>query len=216
MIRSRADYKRYVRCDMRSRWGNRERPSLYERVSSWFVPAEWRFQLYLRRAEFRLNSSNRLVRSTLGTFWAIRAKRYGHKCGFVVAPNCFGPGLCLTHVGTVVVSPGARFGANCRVQAGVNIGSFSRFDENWTPKNAPVFGDNAYIGPGAKAFGPITVGDNVALGANAVVSRDVPDNATVVGANRVLENHGSLNMIRYGDFSKAPADAYGRTTGRGW
>ena len=43
----------------------------------------------------------------------------------------------------------------------------------------PVIGDDVYIAPGAKLFGKIRVGDNVKIGANAVVHRDVPDNAVV-------------------------------------
>lgn len=45
---------------------------------------------------------------------------------------------------------------------------------------APVIGDNVYIGPGAKIFGAIHIGNNVRIGANCVVFEDVPDNATVV------------------------------------
>ena len=45
---------------------------------------------------------------------------------------------------------------------------------------APTIGDNVYIGPGAKIFGAIHIGNNVRIGANCVVFEDVPDNATVV------------------------------------
>ena len=44
----------------------------------------------------------------------------------------------------------------------------------------PVIGDNVYIGPGAKIFGGIKVGNNVRIGANCIVFQDIPDNATVV------------------------------------
>jgi serine O-acetyltransferase len=46
---------------------------------------------------------------------------------------------------------------------------------------APSIGSNVYIGPGAKLFGDICVGDNVVIGANAVVNRDIPNNVTVAG-----------------------------------
>jgi serine O-acetyltransferase len=45
----------------------------------------------------------------------------------------------------------------------------------------PKIGNNVYIGCGAKLIGGITVGDNVIIGANAVVVKDVPSNCTVVG-----------------------------------
>jgi serine O-acetyltransferase len=46
---------------------------------------------------------------------------------------------------------------------------------------APVIGNNVDIGAGAKLLGRITIGDNVLIGANAVVIRDVPSNSIAVG-----------------------------------
>jgi serine O-acetyltransferase len=51
---------------------------------------------------------------------------------------------------------------------------------------APVFGNNVDIGTGAKILGPIRIGDNVLIGANAVVIRDVPDNSIAVGVPAVV------------------------------
>lgn len=51
---------------------------------------------------------------------------------------------------------------------------------------APIVGNNVYIGAGAKVLGNVKLGDGCIVGANAVVTRDIPANATVVGANRVL------------------------------
>ena len=60
----------------------------------------------------------------------------------------------------------------------------------------PTVGDNVYIGPGAKMFGKIVIGNNVAIGANAVVTRDVPENAVVVGIPaRVISFEGSKGYI---------------------
>ena len=43
-------------------------------------------------------------------------------------------------------------------------------------QQAPVIGDNVYIAPGAKIIGGVTIGNNVEIGANAVVTHDIPDN----------------------------------------
>jgi serine O-acetyltransferase len=51
---------------------------------------------------------------------------------------------------------------------------------------APVIGDDVYIGAGARVMGDVRVGDGATIGANAVVTRDIPPGATVVGANRIL------------------------------
>ena len=53
---------------------------------------------------------------------------------------------------------------------------------------APVIEDDVYIGAGAKVLGGIRVGRGAIIGANAVVTRDVPAGATVVGANRILKS----------------------------
>jgi serine O-acetyltransferase len=51
---------------------------------------------------------------------------------------------------------------------------------------APKISNRLYIGAGAKILGPVTIGDDAVVGANAVVTKDVPAGATVVGANRIL------------------------------
>jgi len=48
-------------------------------------------------------------------------------------------------------------------------------------KGFPVIGNNVYIGPGAKIIGNVHIGNNVAIGANCVVTHDIPDNGVVVG-----------------------------------
>lgn len=121
--------------------------------------------------------------------------------------------MCINHSQSVIVNGLARVGSNCRINAGVNIGSFGKFisskdinaDEKETENNAPVIGDNVYIGPGAKIFGAISIGNNVAIGANAVVFKNVPENATVVGVpGKILPNKSSFDMVIYGDQMKCP------------
>jgi len=127
-------------------------------------------------------------------------ERYGYKLGFTIPLNVFGPGLCLCHVGTVIISAYSHFGSNARIHACVNIGNYSKFGDSWSSNNAPVFGNNVYIGPGAKIFGKIKIGDNVAIGANSVVTKDVPNHVTVVGSPaKVINQNGSENMVIYGD-----------------
>jgi serine O-acetyltransferase len=51
---------------------------------------------------------------------------------------------------------------------------------------APVIGDDVYIGAGARVLGDVRIGNGAVVGANAVVTRDIPPGTTVVGANRIL------------------------------
>jgi thymidylate kinase len=52
---------------------------------------------------------------------------------------------------------------------------------------APVIGNDVYIGAGARVLGDVRIGDGVTVGANAVVTRDIPAGVTVVGANRIVD-----------------------------
>jgi serine O-acetyltransferase len=92
-----------------------------------------------------------------------------------------GRNFVIDHFGAIVISGYARFGDNCRIRNGVCIGLAHADDPC-----APVIGNNVDIGAGAKLLGRITIGDNVLIGANAVVTRDVPSNSTAVGCPAVI------------------------------
>lgn len=79
--------------------------------------------------------------------------------------QCFSGGLRINHYGLIVVNPNAKIGEWCDIHQGVNIG------QNIEPGSAPCIGNHVWIGPGAKLFGAIRIGDNVMIGANAVVNR---------------------------------------------
>jgi serine O-acetyltransferase len=84
-----------------------------------------------------------------------------------------GPGFFIAHFGGVFVGPGVVAGPNLTLSQGVTVG---------VEKGAcPRLGDWVYLAPGAKVFGPVTMGDRSAAGANAVVTRDVAPGITVGG-----------------------------------
>ena len=91
-----------------------------------------------------------------------------------------GRNFVIDHSGGIVISGYARFGDNCRIRNGVVVG-LRRVDEPC----APVIGNNVDIGAGAKLLGAITIGDNVLIGANAVVVSDVPADSVAVGVPAV-------------------------------
>jgi serine O-acetyltransferase len=90
--------------------------------------------------------------------------------------NCedIGPGLFIQHGFSTVISA-RKMGKNCWVNQQVTIGFSAKGDV------PPQFGDNCKISCGAKVLGPLNIGHNVKIGANAVVVKDVPNNVTVVG-----------------------------------
>lgn len=99
-----------------------------------------------------------------------------------------GRNFVIDHFGGIVVSGFARFGDNCRIRNGVVVG-LAKVDDPC----APTIGNNVDIGTGAKLLGRITIGDNVLIGANAVVVRDVPPNSFAVGVPAVVKPRDSLS-----------------------
>ena len=72
------------------------------------------------------------------------------------------------------------------IEEGAVIGSRVTVMQQASLHGAPVIEDNVCIGPGARILGPVRIGRGATVGANAVVTRDIPSHCTVVGANRVL------------------------------
>ena len=93
-----------------------------------------------------------------------------------------GPGLYIGHFGNIFVGGKTKIGKNCNISQGVTIGWAGK-GVNW---GLPIIDDNVFIGPGAKVFGKINIGNNVAIGANAVVTKNLPDNAVAIGCNRLI------------------------------
>ncbi len=93
-----------------------------------------------------------------------------------------GRNFVIDHFGGIVISGYVVFGDNCRIRNGVVVG-LARTDDPC----GPVIGDNVDIGAGAKVLGRIRIGNNVVIGANAVVIRDVPDNSIAVGVPAVVK-----------------------------
>lgn len=87
-----------------------------------------------------------------------------------------GEGTKLAYGGIgVVIHARAVIGRNCILGQNITIGGKSGWYE------VPIIGDNVHISAGARVLGPVRVGNNVIIGANAVVIKDVPDNCIVAG-----------------------------------
>jgi serine O-acetyltransferase len=82
----------------------------------------------------------------------------------------------IEHIGGIVVSGDAVFGDDCVMRNGVTVGLRHR-----GVRGSPNIGNRVDIGAGAKLLGPIRIGDDTAIGANAVVICDVPANSIAVG-----------------------------------
>ncbi|HMP77518.1 MAG TPA: serine acetyltransferase [Kiritimatiellia bacterium] len=146
----------------------------------------WRWNQYLR--------GRGLLRLLLGAPSAWAYGHYTYKFGISIPLETgIGPGLYIGHFGCIHLNEHVVMGANCNLNQGVTIGKHNRGER----KGCPVIGDGVYFGPGAKVFGGIRIGNDVAIGANAVVTRDLPDHAVAVGAPaRVISHQGATGYIR--------------------
>ncbi len=119
--------------------------------------------------------------------------RLTYKLGiFIPATTKIGSGFYIGHFGGIVVNKQSIIGKNCNISQGVTLGKANRGKN----KGYPRLGDNIYIGPGAKIVGAVKIGNNVAIGANCVVTKDIPDNSVVVGVpGKVISQGGSKDYV---------------------
>ena len=118
---------------------------------------------------------------------------YKHKCffsarlisqfsrfltGIEIHPGAkLGRGILIDHGSGVVIGETAEVGDNCTIYQGVTLGGTGK-DKG---KRHPTIGSNVLIGSGAKVLGPLTVADNCKIASNAVLLKDLEENATAVG-----------------------------------
>lgn len=93
----------------------------------------------------------------------------------------------IDHGSGTVIGETAEIGDNVTLYQNVTLGGTSLKRE----KRHPTLGNNIVVGAGAKILGPVRIGDNVKVGANSVVTKDVPSDSVVVGVpGRVVARHG--------------------------
>ena len=134
-------------------------------------------------------AQQKLCRYSICYFAAIMLAHYRDKYGIDIAfTTQIGSGFYIGHSGGIVVHQNTRIGKNFSISQGVTIGQTNRGER----KGTPTIGDNVYVGPGAKIIGHVQIGNNAAIGANCVVTKDVPDNGVVVGVpGRVISYEGA-------------------------
>jgi serine O-acetyltransferase len=138
---------------------------------------------------------NLLARVFLMPIYYYLHYRMQTRWGISVSLNSqIGPGLYIGHFGGIFVR--GKIGKNANISQGVTIGVSGRGDK----RGFPTIGDNVYIGAGAKLFGKITIGNNAKIGANCVVYRDVPDNATVASPD--------FQILSYKSHQESDLEAY--------
>ncbi len=191
MIKSKQDYLHYLSEDLRHYQLTKYSFSIYLKNPI------LRFQRRLRAIEYLTNCKNNVFLVKYYTrALNILNTRLAIRLGFAIPINTFGPGLCLPHYGTIVVASDSQIGKNCRMHPGTVLGRFH---------GAPIIGDNVYLGPGAKLFGDIKIGNNVSVGANSVVTKSFENNVSIAGIPAKIISHKTtfeLGMFPVGFLSE--------------
>lgn len=106
--------------------------------------------------------------------------RLGRRHGMFISPLAEVPeSVVFPHPVGIVIGDGVRIGEGARIYQHVTLGGARVGD--WQAGNYPTVGDSAVIFAGAVIVGSVSLGDNCVVGANAVVTKDVPPGATAVG-----------------------------------
>ena len=130
--------------------------------------------------------------------------------GIEIHPRAnIGKNLFIDHGMGVVIGETSEIGDNVTIYHMATLGGISpsvNSNDQRNIKRHPTLKDNVVVGSGAQILGPVTVGKNAKIGANAVVTKDVPENAVMVGipAKNVGETSGSdENFKPYGITSES-------------
>jgi serine O-acetyltransferase len=175
MIQNKEDLAYYLKEDRKH---FDAKPSVFD----WLYKTEkyyiWKFITALRNTEYLKNTQKTFFDKIYYNIMLIRFYRIMHKTQIYIYPNVFAPGLYIPHLGHILISAQAKIGRNCTVRPGTLIAS------NLGPSNNKLrvvtVGDNVEFSSGCKILCK-KIGNNVSVGPNAVVTKNVPDNSIVMG-----------------------------------
>lgn len=190
MIKNYHDLGSYINADLKS-------IGKALNIKNWILDPVLRFTIVMRLYEYCLNTRKTLLLRLPILLWF---RKLSLKLGFSLGPNIFGPGVAIVHHGLLIIAPTTRIGKNCRIHMGVHIGGAAVFvDPEKAADFSPRLGDNVYIGPGAKIYGPIRIGSNCTIGANAVVTKDFEQNGLLIAgvpAKVLSEGETGARVVR--------------------
>lgn len=177
MIQSKQDYLYYLECDKVALRKTAKRPRFKHDII-------WTFERLLRKCEYYENCRHDIIGRLYGKWLKYRYVCLSQKLGFSIGFNLCGPGLCIEHYGMVMIN--GKCGKNFRVIGSVVVG-VTEDDKK------PIIGDNVFVGFGAAIIGDVFIADNVAVGANAVVTKSITTSGVTVGGvpAKVISQNGS-------------------------
>ncbi|HET9231870.1 MAG TPA: hypothetical protein VFO00_11325 [Vitreimonas sp.] len=125
------------------------------------------------------------------TKWMLMRCRY--KYGIAIPEyTVIGPGLFINRFGGVMINGDVVIGANCNITHGAMLGQSNR----GANAGSPILGERVFLAAGSKVIGRVMIGDDAVVGANAVVTKDVPPMGVVVGIPaKLISLEGSAGYV---------------------
>jgi len=173
MIQSKIELRQYIEADRKANGMSREWLKRFLYNDSFWVH---RHIILLRKLEYYSNCS-KWYNIPLKLYYQYLYRKSQAKTGMVIFPNTMGFGLQLMHPGFRRIGRMVKAGNNCTVLPMVLLGRKKPTDID----SDIIIGDNCYISTGVTILGPVKIGNNVIIGAGAVVVNDIPDNCIVGG-----------------------------------
>lgn len=164
MIQNKDDLKRYLSIE-----GKKYNKKWYFHLPIMMTEQQilYKHAYFLRKAEYAANTGK------ISRVWYLfRLLRIQTRYGISIPLNVLEEGFEMAHLGSVIINAGTHIGKNAKIHPGVCVGA--------NHGKAPQIGNNVYLGPGAKVFGDITLGDDVQVGANAVVTKSFTKTGAVL------------------------------------
>lgn len=173
MIQSRKELKEYLEADSKR----------FNYPMSWWkiltfseTYRVFRYVKTLRYYEYYLNNRRGILNLLPYIYYKLKHRQLSLKFNITIPPNTTGKGLRIMHTGYIYFNGDVKIGQHATILPMVLLGS----KNSEIPANI-VIGDNCYVGVGTTILGPVKIGNNVTIGAGAVVTKDIVDNSVVGG-----------------------------------
>ncbi|MBR3241533.1 MAG: serine acetyltransferase [Parasporobacterium sp.] len=177
MIKDKADLIRYIHEDMHFYCHYPRRERLVYVFTNDPVYQIAKYIRFMRKEEYFFNCRKDKIGKLVALWYLRRKNTLGNKLGFKIPRNTIEEGLTIFHNGEIIVNETVKVGKNAVLHGGNCIGN-----DGSSGSGVPVIGDNLDLGIGAKVIGDVRLGNNVKIGANAVVTRSFEENnITLVG-----------------------------------
>ncbi len=185
MIRSKKDYQRYLKVE------EEFYHSSYPHFTNELKKILKFIKLY-RKVEYYHNCRSDLFGRIYFKLLYWRFERLSIQYSISIPINTIEEGLCIVHIGPIYINPNSKIGKYLKIHPMTTIGkNIGRSGVS------PIIGNGVWVGPGARIYGNIKIGDHVVIGANAVVNKSFSENQTIAGVPaRVIHQKGYLDYFK--------------------